>query len=187
MQLLNQPKVLIFITVSLALIWLSRRSLLNLRSHDFYRFFAWEAILGLILINADRWFADWLSHRQVISWLLLAVSAFMVTHGTVSLYRFGQPDSRRVEPTLIGIERTTELVTTGIYRYIRRPLYGAALVGVWGVALKEITAISVSLALVSTIRLIITARVEETENLRFFGDEYRLYMGKTHMFIPFIF
>jgi protein-S-isoprenylcysteine O-methyltransferase Ste14 len=35
--------------------------------------------------------------------------------------------------------------------------------------------------------LYLTARVEERENLRNFGEEYAVYMRETHMFIPFVF
>jgi protein-S-isoprenylcysteine O-methyltransferase Ste14 len=111
----------------------------------------------------------------------------MVTHGTVSLYTSGRPDSRRAEPTLIGIEKTTKLVTTGIYRYIRHPIYGAAVVGAWGVVLKDITLPAILLAVTTVLLFTVTARIEETENIRYFGDEYRGYMKRTRMFIPFVF
>jgi protein-S-isoprenylcysteine O-methyltransferase Ste14 len=179
-------KIVIFIAVSGCLIWLSRRSLRNVRSHGFYRFFAWEAILALILLNSDNWFDDWLGFRQIISWALLSLSAYLVTHGALVLYRSGKPDKSRVNSTLIGIEKTTELVTTGIYRYIRHPIYGSAVIGVWGVVLKSVTAVSVFLALISIVFLTVTAKLEEYENLKYFGENYRHYMERTRMFIPYI-
>jgi protein-S-isoprenylcysteine O-methyltransferase Ste14 len=39
----------------------------------------------------------------------------------------------------------------------------------------------------ATIFLILTAKIEEVENIAYFGEEYRAYMQKTRMFIPYIF
>ncbi len=38
--------------------YVSRRSLRQLGSHGFYRFFAWAAILALTILNIPRWFAN---------------------------------------------------------------------------------------------------------------------------------
>ena len=38
----------------------------------------------------------------------------------------------------------------------------------------------------STLFLFITAFLDERESIRFFGDEYREYMGRTKRFIPFL-
>ncbi len=43
------------------------------------------------------------------------------------------------------------------------------------------------LALLCTAFLFATARVEERENINFFGDEYVEYMRHSKMFIPFVF
>ncbi|MGD8793684.1 MAG: isoprenylcysteine carboxylmethyltransferase family protein, partial [Anaerolineae bacterium] len=71
------------------LIYVSRASLVVPRSHGFYRFFAWEAILGLALLNIDVWFLDPFSRHQLISWLLLMISAFLVIAGMRLLERMG--------------------------------------------------------------------------------------------------
>jgi protein-S-isoprenylcysteine O-methyltransferase Ste14 len=42
-------------------------------------------------------------------------------------------------------------------------------------------------AVISTFALTMTARIEETENLHFFGLAYQDYMKQTKMFIPFLF
>ena len=78
------------------------------------------------------------------------------------------------------------LVTTGIYRYIRHPMYSSLLFLAWGALLKSVTEITLTLAGVATLALIVTAKVEETENLDRFGDEYRDYMRRTRLFVPFL-
>lgn len=180
-------KAVVFIVVSAGMVWLSRYSLRNLRSHGFYRFFAWEAILVLVLINAGNWFRDPFSLTQIASWLLLTVSAWLVGYALVLFWRLGKPSSERKDPSLFGIEKTTVLVTAGIYRYIRHPMYSALLFGAWGVFFKQPSIPGAALASVATFFLIMTARMEEAENICFFGVAYQTYMKQSKMFVPFLF
>ena len=48
------------------------------RSHGFYRFFAWECIAAIIILNIDGWFVDPGSWHQLISWFLLVLSIALV-------------------------------------------------------------------------------------------------------------
>ncbi len=61
---------IVFAVGSILLIAISWTSLHHPDSHGFYRFFAWEAILALIVINASKWFSNWLAWYQIISWIL---------------------------------------------------------------------------------------------------------------------
>lgn len=180
-------KIIVFLIASGFFVWLSRGSIRIRRSHGFYRLFAWESILMLVLLNIDYWFDNWLCMRQITSWILLAFSIYPVMHGSLALHRSGKPDKVRADSSLIGIERTTVLVTSGIYRHIRHPIYSSVVIGVWGVVLKKVSAASIILALVSIILITITAKIEESENIQYFGDEYRKYIERTKMFIPYIF
>ena len=182
-----QFKVIVFIVASAGIAWLSRSCLRDFRSHGFYRFFAWETILVLILINLDFWFYNPFSIYQLISWSLLIVCSYLVIHGALLLRKVGKPDPNRSDPSLIGIEKTTELVTTGVYRYIRHPLYSSLLFLTWGVFFKQPSWIGISLALITTFFLTMTAKIEEAENISFFGAAYQSYMKQTKMFIPFFF
>jgi protein-S-isoprenylcysteine O-methyltransferase Ste14 len=182
-----QFKVIVFIVASVGLAWVSRSSLRGLRFHGFYRFFTWEFILALVLLNLDFWFHEPFSPDQVISWLLLAVSLFLVIHGFLLLRDVSKPDGGRNDASLVGAEKTTELVTKGAYRYIRHPLYSSLLFGVWGVFFKHPSWPGLLLAVITTFFLTMTAKTEETENVRFFGAAYRNYMKQTKMFIPFLF
>lgn len=175
----------VFGIVSVALLVLSRKSLLVPRSHGFYRFFAWEAILVTIILNINVWFNNPFSWNQIISWILLCGSVPVVVIGTVELKRAGKPDATRQDESLIGIEKTTKLVTTGIYRYIRHPLYCSLLLLAWGVVLKNPEWLTVLLGVAATFFLVKTARADEAECLNYFGEEYREYMSGTRMFIPY--
>jgi protein-S-isoprenylcysteine O-methyltransferase Ste14 len=180
-------KVLVFVLATIGLAWLTRASLLNIRSHGFHRFFAFEAILLLVLLNLPHWFHEPFRIHQLVSWLLLVTSAVMAIDGVRLLRIVGKPDRRRSDPSLLGFERTTELVTVGTYRYIRHPLYSSLLFGVWGVFFKNPSWAGVSLAAIATFFLTMTAKREEAENIEFFGAEYQRYARRTKMFVPFFF
>jgi protein-S-isoprenylcysteine O-methyltransferase Ste14 len=179
-------RVAFFLLGTGGLIYVSRASLAEPRSHGFYRFFAWEAILGLALLNIDVWFRDPFSWHQLISWPLLVFSALLVIVGVRLLTQRGKPDAQRNDVAMVAFEKTTALVTTGAYRYIRHPLYSSLLFLAWGIFFKAPSWPGGLLALAATLFLIATARVEEAENLRFFGAAYREYIKRTKMFIPFL-
>jgi protein-S-isoprenylcysteine O-methyltransferase Ste14 len=111
----------------------------------------------------------------------------MVIYGAILLRKIGKLDTARSDPTLIGIEKTAELVTVGAYRYIRHPIYSSFVYGAWGVFFKRPAFTSGCLAVITIIFITITAKMEETENIQYFGDAYREYMKRTKMFIPFFF
>ena len=182
-----QFKVIAFIVASAGLTWVSWPSLRGLRFHGFYRFFAWEAILVLVLLHIELWFHEPFGPNQLISWFLLAVSLFLASQGFLLLRMAGKPDSKRDDSSLVGIEKTTELVTKGAYRYIRHPLYSSLLFGAWGAFFKRPSWLGFLLAMITVFLLAMTAKVEEAENIRFFGAQYRSYMKQTKMFIPFLF
>ncbi|GBD88449.1 isoprenylcysteine carboxyl methyltransferase (ICMT) family protein [bacterium BMS3Abin03] len=182
-----QLKVFIFIGLSVIIVFVSRKSLRNFRSHGFYRLFAFESITALILLNLDYWFYNPFSILHIISWLLLIISGYLVIHGFLLLYKKGNQNNQRRYHSLLKLEKTTKLVTAGIYRYIRHPLYSSLFFLGWGVFFKQISFLSVCLVVAATVFLTLTAKIEEAENLSYFGDAYKSYMKKTKMFIPFLF
>ena len=130
--------IAVFLVGTLALLYVSRRSLLRPRSHGFHRFFAWELMLALFLLNVSDWFSDPLAWHQVISWFLLIVCIIPLLLGVHGLRGSGRPDpGKRTEPELLSFERTTRLVTNGIFKYIRHPLYSSLFVLDWGIFFKE--------------------------------------------------
>lgn len=181
-----QFKVIVFAVASIGFAWLTRASLRNFRSYGFHRFFAFESILILMLLNVDYWFLEPFSVYQLISWPLLIICTYLVIHGALLLRKVGKPDDRRIDPSLMAIEKTTKLVTEKVYHYIRHPLYSSLLFLAWGAFLKHPSWAGTSLAVIATFFLTMTAKIEEAENIRYFGDEYRMYMKRTTMFVPFL-
>jgi len=179
-------KMSIFVLVSLWLVYISRKPLRQPGSHGFYRFFAWEAILALFLLNISDWFLNPFSWHQVISWILLVASAILVLHALWLLRKVGRPDAQRTGEPLYGLEKTTELVEVGAYRFIRHLMYSSLLLLAWGIFFKSPAWLAGLLAAAATAFLALTARAEEAENLRYFGQAYRDYMQRTRRFIPLL-
>jgi protein-S-isoprenylcysteine O-methyltransferase Ste14 len=184
---MNPVKLIIFLILSIGIIVLSWRSLKNINSHGFYRFFAFELILFIILFNFDYWFNNPFSVLQIISWFLLIFSIVIVLDGFYLLKRVGVQKGKIDNSPNLGFENTTNLVTSGIYRFIRHPLYSSLLFLGWGAFLKNLTEIGAILVILISVFLTLTGEVEEKENALSFGDEYLDYMKRTKMFIPCIF
>jgi protein-S-isoprenylcysteine O-methyltransferase Ste14 len=179
----------LFVLISAALLCVSRRALVRPRSHGFYRFFAWECMLALILVNVPVWQRDPMAPNQLLSWLLLLLSAWLPIHAVQLLWRIGKPASEvRPDAALFGFEKTSALVTAGAFRFIRHPMYTALILLTWAVFLKQPSSWpGAGLALAATALLYMTARRDEEECLAHFGEEYRAYMQRTRRFVPFVF
>ena len=181
-------KLIAFAVISAGLVYISRASLRAPRSHGFYRFFAWEFIAALFILNVDSWFLDPLSWHQLVSWFLLIICLVPLALGVRSLRAQGKPVVQRdQEPQLLAFEKTSTLVTSGIYHYIRHPLYCSLLLLTWGIFFKAPAWPGVLLALAATLFLIATAKADEAECIHFFGPSYQDYMKQTKMFVPFVF
>jgi protein-S-isoprenylcysteine O-methyltransferase Ste14 len=179
---------IVFGLLSLFLIYISRASLRSPRSHGFYRFFAWEFILALFLLIAKYWFQNPFAWNQLIAWTLLFAALIPLAFGVSALRSRGKPSTdRESDPSLLAFEKTTQLVTSGIYKYIRHPLYSSLLLLTWGIFFKNISLASIILAITATVFLVFTAKADEAECIQFFGVEYKNYMKHTKRFIPFLF
>ncbi|RZL64281.1 MAG: isoprenylcysteine carboxylmethyltransferase family protein [Variovorax sp.] len=181
-------QLLIFIVGSAALIHVSRGPLRQPRSHGFYRFFAWECILALIVLNLPVWDRDPFAPHQLLSWALLALSAWLPIHAVRLLRQAGKPSTaRKGDAALYAFEKTTALVTRGAFRYIRHPMYTALMLLAWGAFLKHFNGLNLLLVLAATALLWMTALRDEEECLAHFGEPYRDYIRGTQRFIPFVF
>lgn len=154
-------------------------TLIRPHPYRFTRFLAFVSLLGLIFHNADRWFVDPFSVRQIVSWIFLASSLFLAVHGFTLIKTEGNPTG--------DFEDTTNLITWGAYRFIRHPLYSSLLLFGLGAFLKGPSLLGGGLVGALFMGVILTARIEEKHNLERFGEEYQQYMDKTKRFIPYIY
>jgi protein-S-isoprenylcysteine O-methyltransferase Ste14 len=185
-------KLILFFFLSGLIAYISRASLREPRSHGFYRFFAWEIILILFLRNIPIWFSHPFAWYQLLSWFLLITCCVPVILGVRMLKQAGKPQAnespqQRQDEALFEFEKTTSLVTGGVYKYIRHPLYCSLILLAWGIFFKSPDLVGLLLALAACLFLTATARIEEQENNRYFGPVYQEYMKRTRKIIPFLF
>ncbi len=177
---------IVFVVLSLPIILLSWRTLFNPRHHGFYRFFGWEGILWLLVSNLKYWFNHPFGVPQLFSWICLFTSLYLVIAGAIQLKKRGKPDKNRNDQALYQFEKTSELIDSGIYKYIRHPLYAALISITWGIFLNQVTSWTFVFGLLSTFFIVLTAVSDEQECLNYFGEKYRAYMKQTKRFIPFV-
>ena len=115
-------------------------------------------------------------------YLMLAgqgVAAFLLLYGVlqtdtlsfVGLRQFVESDSK-----------SGTLVTSGLYRFVRHPLYSAGLLFLWLTTLMTVN--QLVLYICATIYIFIGAYFEERKLLREFGVVYAEYKAVTPMIIP---
>jgi protein-S-isoprenylcysteine O-methyltransferase Ste14 len=179
MDIILLLKLAAFVLASVGIVWYSVPSLRHPGSHGFWRFFAFEAILVLFLLNVDCWFCHPFAPHQLVSWPLLIISAVLVVEGFYLLKVVGQPEG--------SFEDTTTLVKRGAYKYIRHPLYSSLLFLAWGIFFKAPSWVGGALALIATAALFATGKADEAECIEKFGDAYAEYIKETKMFVPFLF
>ncbi|MFH0990447.1 MAG: isoprenylcysteine carboxylmethyltransferase family protein [bacterium] len=149
------------------------------RYHGIYRFFGFESILALLLLNYKSWLSDPASIHQILSVILLTISLFAAIAAFYFFLRLGKSEGQ--------LENTTKLVKIGIYKFIRHPMYASLMLLGTGIFLKSIDLTTTLIAGVNIFALFLTAKKEEKEMVAKFGFEYESYMKRTKMFLPYLF
>ena len=122
----------------------------------------WSSVLGVGELG--------MMISMVLGYLLLFVGIGLFAQGWRQLYRARQKN---------------QLVTTGLYRFVRHPQYTGLFIGLFGEGVVHWpTLFSVGLFPVIVLAYYLLARREEKVVLEKFGDEYRTYQRKVPMFIP---
>jgi len=172
--------IVILAAGNLFLLWFSWWfSIRERRFHGIPRFFGFSGILFLTWFNYRFWFEDAFSFRQIISWLLLCLSLYYVGSALYFYIKYAKPAGMP--------ENATRLISKGIYRYLRHPMYGSLIFLSLGVFLKHPDLRSSILTTFCLVAFYITALVEEGEMIEKFGSDYEQYRKSTGMFIPKIF
>jgi protein-S-isoprenylcysteine O-methyltransferase Ste14 len=180
-------RLLVFFILSIPIILFSWRTIIKPRCHGFYRFIGWECILWLLIENIRYWFIDPFSIYQIIAWICLIYSVVLLIPGVILMKKLGKPKNDRDDSALYEFEQTSELIESGIFKYVRHPLYGSLFFLTWGAYFKNPELDLLIISIFASIAFIITAKIEEKEDIAFFGEKYREYMKRSRMFIPYIF
>ena len=123
---------------------------------------------------ADYFLPDWLRWIGVV---LFAGAALL-------LWKTHQDLGRNWTPTL-GLREEHTLVTEGVFKYIRHPMYAAHLL--WAVALPLILTnwiAGFSFLVAQIPQYLLRIGEEESMMLDQFGEDYREYMDRTGRFLP---
>ena len=179
-------RIILLFFGTLFFLYISKKTLFNVKVHGFYRFFVFEVILFLIILNIPYWFSSPLSTLQIISWIFLTISIYLVIASIYYLKKVGSYRKRDLESANFKFENTANLVKDGIYKYIRHPMYSSLLFLSIATMLKNLTLLTILLTIIIIVFLILTAIIEEKENKKYFGQVYDEYMIMTKMFIPFM-
>lgn len=79
-----------------------------------------------------------------------------------------------------------QVITKGVYRYIRHPQYTGLILLTIGMLIEWATLFMLLIWPIVFFMYYRLAKIEERDMIREFGEEYRRYMKQTKMFIPFI-
>jgi methanethiol S-methyltransferase len=109
---------------------------------------------------------------------LLAVAGLLIAFRQTDIWDF--VGFRQIEAS----PPPSKLTTSGLYHYIRHPLYSAGLAFIWLLPLMTVNILAVNAAL--TIYIFIGSSIEERKLRSAFGQEYVEYARVTPMFIPFL-
>ena len=169
---MTSAEFFVLVALTLFLIWYTWYiSLKEKRYHGITRFLSFESITVLVILNYRVWFNDAFSVIQIISWLLLSGSLYFALAGYLLLKKHGKAAGK--------FENTTRVINNGIYSYIRHPMYLSLILLGFGAVLKNPGLIQWTLGIVNFIALYFTARIEEGEMLKRFGENYIRYKRET--------
>lgn len=119
--LFTPTEFLLWCLATLALGFISRRSLHNPRCHGFFRFFAFSTIAAVLIPNIAYWQHKLFAAHQLASWCLLFVSLALVLNGLYLLKTQGGHRTQEVAKHF-HFESTDRLIQTGIFHFIRHPM-----------------------------------------------------------------
>ena len=155
----------------------------------------WAVIpyLGLILVGFGLSLWDIMVTRQFqfawtlnvimsIPFLLIGVIMRSLSRATLMKAGLGM-----LESTRLRIVEDQKLVTTGVYAYIRHPLYLGEICRNIGVPLFFNSFTGLIFILFGNIFLLLRIRIEEDLLIEEFGDEYFEYRKRTKKIIPYIY
>ena len=144
-----------------------------------YNLLAGFGLLAILLL--ERGLPDEIIYRIPMPWMLLSMSLqgaallsmLLVVHETGILPFIGLVSEESQPP---------QLITSGLYHWVRHPLYTATLLVIW--LMPNMTWNLLAICAGATVYILIGVRFEERKLLRQFGKKYADYRRRTGMLIP---
>ncbi len=168
-------------------------------------FLEWRGFPGKVAFDTPLWLHAPMVAVQVAGWALLFVALVQydlgrfggLTQARVIVHRRGRgrnsgrgagygtmagaPAELPDPPPDIPQARLEPLVTRGIHRYVRHPLYSAMFLMFWGRAFDEAALMT---ALWGTLYLVIGTIFEERKLLQIYGEDYARYSAAVPRYVP---
>ncbi|MDD5615063.1 MAG: isoprenylcysteine carboxylmethyltransferase family protein [Candidatus Methanoperedens sp.] len=104
---------------------------------------------------------------------LLAIGLFGYALFQIDMLEFAGLRKKKID---------SELITDGVYRIMRHPLYAAIIILLF--TKNKMTVLDLAAAVLVSLYLIIGAFIEERRLVSSFGDRYRKYQEQVSMFVP---
>jgi protein-S-isoprenylcysteine O-methyltransferase Ste14 len=152
----------------------------------FYRLFynvfsviSFAPILWLMAVLPDQ-----VLYRIPAPWVYLSIAGQMaaVVMLVVGVLQTDTLSFVGLRQLIEGEQRESKLVTRGLYRWVRHPLYTAGLLFIWLTPVMSQNSLVVTIA--ATIYIIVGAIFEERKLKHEFGQAYERYKAETPMLIP---
>lgn len=162
------------------------RGMVGKRGMRFYRFgynvfsvVSFAPILYLMLILPNQ-----LLYQVPVPWkyIMFAGQGLAVAFLLIALLQTDTLSFIGLKQFFVEEEEAGQLVTRGLYRVVRHPLYTFSLLFLWLTPTMSVN--SLTLYLGATLYILVGAYFEERKLLRDFGAAYADYKRKTPMLIP---
>jgi protein-S-isoprenylcysteine O-methyltransferase Ste14 len=133
--------------------------------------------------RSPAWVGLLVDHEAAPYKILLIAGAVLIVAGIVvsAAAQLNLGASWRIG---IDADAAPGIVTGGLYRFSRHPIFLGFLLVFAGYAAMQPTPLSVALLLAAYVGLRIQARAEENYMLRTYGDAYRRYAGRVGRLLP---
>jgi protein-S-isoprenylcysteine O-methyltransferase Ste14 len=144
--------------------------------------------IGWVVAGYDFWMLQGLRFRlnalsaSGIILLLIGGALRIISRSTLMKAGFGLLNSSRLQ-----IVENQRLVTDGIYRHIRHPLYLGEITRNIGIPLILSSVYGFAIVFIGNLFLLLRIPIEERMLIEEFGQEYEEYMKKTKKLIPYIY
>lgn len=156
----------------------------NLRERTLLGF----TILGLVVIPAMQLATGWLDFANYPYWPVFGWTGLITMVGFLIVFYFSHRHLAKNWSVSLEIRQDHELVTSGIYRHIRHPMYSSF--WLWG--LSQFFLISnwiAGLSGLASVALLYFGRIRQEEQMMHdqFGADYREYCRHTNRLWPRLF
>jgi len=133
--------------------------------------------IGITLLFHLSWYLSFIYPYGIFIGIILIISSVWIIYKGIK--------DLKLKYSASGYENDDKLVTTGIYRYTRNPMYfGATLLILGWFMVLPFTFILIS-SILFMFLFYFTAKAEENHLFEKFGTKYHSYKRKTPLFIPY--